>query len=154
MEDKKIIDEPQYIKIIPPFHKGVQLPENLKWITINPKPHKLNENMLTLEIEALEDNLQKLTEELSHLRKRKHKEVSNIEGDLKENEAKSERKELKENSFLDQEPRKKYQKTKRVCPCCNVIVIRHFCPHTSCEHDCPIKMAYLKKKIKLDSSKT
>lgn len=149
--EEKIEEEPKYIKIIPPFHKGIQLPETLKWLTINPKPHKLTETMLQLEIEGLNDNIQKLSDELSHLRKRKHKEDSHaVEitnpdvGNIKEESIKFDN---------EQEPRKKYQKMKRVCPCCNVVVIRHFCPHTVCEKDCPIKLAYLKKKTKLELSK-
>lgn len=268
MDDKKD-DSIEIVRIMPPWFKGVQLPDSLKWLTINPKAHKLPETMLKLEIEGLEENIEKLTSELSLLRKRKHNEKNeekegkkykekkekNEEGSEKKEklskkekkERKKEKKELKERKELekqekrekkerkerkkrekqekkerkkqekkekekkiqsnqepknqdqsnkeqtnkDQEnnekttekvktteenndqhnketlesqmekaggpvdltgqPRKKYQKSKRICPCCNVVVVRHFCPHTVCQPDCPIKLAYLKKKMKLES---
>jgi hypothetical protein len=155
MEDKKD-DEPEFIKIVPPWHKGVQLPEKLKWITVNPKSHKLTETILKLEIEGLEENIQKLTEELSLLRKRKFKELGEDEKEGKCEKKENLEKEEEKISLALEQPeqlRKKYQKSKRVCPCCNVVVIRHFCPHTACEKDCPIKLAYLKKKMKMDLEK-
>ena len=152
--EEKPQEEPQYIKIISSCHKGVQLPDDLKWVTVNPKSHKLTETMLKLEIEGIENSIQKLSDELSMLRKRKIKENTAIEVVLKELDPKK----IKvlgeaEKLILDEQPRKKYQKSKRICPCCNVVVIRHFCPHTACEKDCPIKLAYLKKKMKMDTSK-
>lgn len=152
MEKKSENNEHKILKIIPPTQKGVRFPESLKWLTVNPKPHKLNEAMLSLEIEGLEESIKKLKEELSLLRKRKHKELinpPNVEHS-ETNDNKHEKFE-KELPILNEEPRKKYQKTRRVCPCCQEIVIRHFCPHTFCEENCPIKLAYLKKKIKMEA---
>lgn len=149
MEKKSENNEHKIIKIIPPTQKGIRFPDSLKWLTVNPKPHKLNETILNLEIEGLEESIKKLKEELSLLRKRKHKEIIN-QPNIEHSEA-NENKNENDLNILNEEPRKKYQKTRRVCPCCQEIVIRHFCPHTFCEENCPIKLAYLKKKMKMEA---
>lgn len=144
-------NENQIIKIIPPTQKGIHFPDNFKWITISPKPHKLNETILTLEIEELEKSVKKVKDELSLLRKRKHKDINPIQV---ENKSEDPKKIQKINEIInddDQPPPKKYQKKKRICPCCNTVVIRHFCPHSACEKNCPIKIAYLKKKMKMEA---
>lgn len=157
------------MKFIPPRLKGFTLPENLYWITVDLKSKNISEEVLKLEINALEEELEKTQKKLSSFKKKKIIKKTNeqIHNVIKENEKSPEKfsveivlndnydceeegEEKKENEkiniLLGPEKRKKYQKSKRLCPCCKEIVIRHHCLHNYCDPECPIKLKKNKTK--------
>ena len=151
------------INIIPPTYKNHILPANLNWITINSKPGKLNAEILESEISGLQTNINELMTKLSKIQKYKPKIKEIKEETIQFPENSTEKipendviitVDIKEKQdepqkdieiIIPEEKRKKYQKSKRLCPCCNEIVIRHKCPHTACKSDCPIKNIKFKK---------
>lgn len=150
------------INIIPPTYKNNLLPENLNWITINSKPGKLTPEILESEISGLQTNIDELMTKLSKIQKYKPKikeikEETNLPDNSTEKILENDviiTVEIKEKQdepqkdieiIIPEEKRKKYQKSKRLCPCCNEIVIRHKCPHSACQSDCPIKNIKFKK---------
>lgn len=157
------------MKFIPPKLKGLTLPENLYWITNDLKSKNICEEVLKLEINALKEELEKTQQKLLSLKRKKVVKKNNkhqIKSDTEKAKVKisddsfrkkncefeekekrgEEKKEIEATEILVFEKKKKYQKSKRLCPCCKEIVIRHHCLHNYCDPVCPIKLKKNKNK--------